>query len=76
MSNTLIYVRGDDWEGLYVNGIIHYQNHSLRVGHVIQIIKECDTIEVVYEYDVESHWMEEMGYLPEFFSDIPKDVLQ
>ena len=58
-------VDADDWSGLYVNGELRDEGHSLRVSDVLEILgykvtwKECD-----------GDWMDEHGTLPNKLSEV------
>lgn len=45
---NVVFVRGDDWEGLYVNGILELEGHSLRGDDVARCL----------EAQVEVHYIE------------------
>ena len=74
--NKVTVVNGDDWQGLYLNGVLHSEAHSLKFCDLGYIINKIGPISKYVEYDVCSQWMYDMGFLPKFFVDIPKDVLQ
>lgn len=58
-------VDGDDWSGLYINGELKDEGHSLRVSEVLEILGfKVETFEADYD------WLEEMGSLPKKFSQV------
>ncbi len=54
--NEVVIVDADDWQGLYVNGKLQYENHEIRPDEILKIlginyrIIECD-----------SNWIENQG---------------
>lgn len=58
-------VRADDWVGLYVNGRLAAEGHSLSEYHVLEALGinqesiECD-----------QEWIEDMGNLPKNLKDV------
>lgn len=57
---------GDDWEGLYVDGKLALQGHSLgRVQDVLEILG-FDVLDRL----TEEGWLEDIGYLPENMEDV------
>jgi hypothetical protein len=58
-------VSADDWYGLYIDGKLVTENHSLRWSDVLQALG------IKYNWDaVDEEWMEEHGRLPENFKDV------
>jgi hypothetical protein len=73
----VIYVKdeGGDWAGLYIDGELDDQNHSLDVGMVLEALYDRGLIE--YEsYIVPEEAWDELGHLPDEFEDIPEGVLE
>ncbi len=60
----------DDWEGIYVDGVLRAENHSLTVREILQILGvKTDFREVSPE------WLGgEVGSLPEKLGDIPEEA--
>lgn len=62
---TLVDDEGGDWTGLYINGRLVHEGHSISGKQMLEILGiPFDNFEVPYED------MERMGRLP---SDLPKD---
>ncbi len=59
---TIVY--GDDWEGLYLNGVLVTENHSLHVGEVLEALE----ISCGYE-ETDREWMDERRCLPRLLDD-------
>lgn len=74
--NRLTFVNGDDWQGLYLNGILMYEGHSIPSYAYGDIINE--TVGGIQEYialEVDYDWMTHNGVLPGYLSDIPDEVM-
>ena len=65
-NKKVTFVSGDaDWMGLYVDGKLVLENHSLNIEDVL------DALEIDFEHPTfDSEWMEEQGTLPEFLKDV------
>lgn len=74
--NRVNVVFGDDWQGLYLNGILFTQGHSVHVNELGDIINKNGGIHEYVANEVCFQWMGDMGHFPKFFIDIPKDVIQ
>lgn len=74
--NTVNMIYADDWQGLYLNGILYSEGHSIKIYEIGHIINKLGGISEFFENEVCVEWMYDMGYLPKFFTDIPKDVFQ
>ena len=60
-------VRGDDWEGLYLDGKLVEEGHHLRLTDVLKHFGiECE------EVWPDDSWLEERGRLPENFDEVPQ----
>jgi hypothetical protein len=57
---------GDGWEGLYVNGVLKDQEHSLSAESVVRALGflnvNCD--------ECDSDWLNEQGVLPDDIKDV------
>lgn len=66
---TFTLVSADDWAGLYIDGKLVYQHHSVTARDVLEFGKlEHTSFEVDYE------WLESQMWLPDNLEDIPDDV--
>lgn len=82
MKNMVInIVIADDWQGLYVNGILKFEAHRVDADIVLEAVKrevtDCDGINN-FKYAislVDQNWMEEQGSLPEYIKDIPEEII-
>ncbi len=58
-----------DWEGIYVDGVLKAQGHTLDNGQILEAIGVS-----ARHIDVKTEWIENAGHLPENLSDIPADA--
>ena len=76
------YVVGEDWEGIYVQDKLLDEGHKIRFDDGFEAICEyINNVEGVSEikfstYNIDQDWLEDEGNLPEFFENIPKDMLE
>lgn len=70
--NHYVLVSGDDWIGLYINGFLVYQDHSIEPGKLFEIImKEGNgQVDSHRETHCDCHWLSDVGYLPSLLSDV------
>lgn len=66
----IVLITADDWQGIYVNGKLMDENHSLSLRMVLEILG----VEFS-DFTVDQEWMENHGHLPENLSDVPEDKL-
>lgn len=75
MSNSkpkiTIVTNGDDWEGLYLDGVLFVQDHNITIDSLIEALGlEKETVEV------SSRWLgDEVVSLPEKLNKIPKKAI-
>ena len=69
---TVTIVKGDDWKGVYFDGALFAQGHSL--DPVRDILKPLWGQRIGHSESrwVDSDWLECEGNLPERLSDIPE----
>lgn len=75
MGNTFIYVSTDDWEGIYINGVLEYENHSIPTHVWLDILRKNNYYLDVESYYVDEEYMHDLGCFPDKFSKLPKEVL-
>lgn len=63
-----------DWVGVYLNGTLYDEGHSIPVHTWLDLLSEVSE-PATMQFEVDGEWLEDCGNLPEFFSDIPKDKL-
>jgi len=73
------FVHADDWEGLYIDGKLALEYHSLSVGAVLYAIWKHRTpvvgVRVIFyeAYDADEDWLFTQGTLPKEFKDVKVD---
>lgn len=65
MKSKVALVHGDDWMGMYVDGKLVAQNHSLSPADILEALNISYT-----DYGADNEWLDEKGTLPLNFSDI------
>jgi hypothetical protein len=63
-------VLGDDWVGLYCDGELEMENHSLDVYHVLKLLADKGLLEGFKGHVSDEEWLEERGCLPESLSEV------
>lgn len=77
------YVKGEDWEGLYINNNLKCEGHRVRTDDAIEAIRDyvndfsvnLNLINFT-SYDVDQDWLEGRGDLPSKFDGIPNGMLE
>lgn len=64
-----------EWQGLYVNGKLVEENHSLSCEAVLRQLADLKLIQFVETY-VSQEYLDDQGNLPDLLSDIPKEVVE
>jgi len=66
-----------EWEGIYANGWLFAEGHSISMVDWIDLIKAYRYFSGdVKIYEVASEWLEKEGSLPVIFEEIPKEFLK
>lgn len=62
----IIIVDADDWQGLYINGVLTCQGHSITAADVAEeIIERLPRLNMTFDVkEVNSKWMENRSDLP------------
>ena len=72
---TIAIVQFEDWEGVYLDGKMFDQNHSIDYTNLLEnLIGQKISNVIIYNIEDEE-WIENNGRLPNEFSDIPEDIL-
>ncbi|RWH49571.1 MAG: hypothetical protein E5V72_02010 [Mesorhizobium sp.] len=66
----IVYARGDDWEGLYIDGELETQGHSISLSELLDIIKEKGVIETAETRMVDLNWLGDHGTLPNNIEEV------
>jgi hypothetical protein len=63
LERALVFVTGSDWEGIYVEGLLVKEGHSISILDALMIGAENPTLERV---KMEAHevWLDDRGSLP------------
>ena len=61
----IVIVNGDDWKGIYIDGQLKYEGHSIRPMDIFNVL-DIDFKE--FECDLE--WLEEQGNLPKNLNEV------
>ena len=74
--SSLIYISSSngDWCGIYVDGQLYTEGHSIAVLEWLDIVENQSTFKT-QNLEVEGDWLEEGGSFPQSFSDIPSEYL-
>jgi len=63
--SRVVYVSGDDWVGLYVDGVLFAEGHSL---HPRDVAAACGV--ELEQLSCDCDWLYEAGSLPDGLSDV------
>ena len=69
-------VRGEDWEALYINGILKNENHSIMTERALEILEEAFNGSL-YTLEVEAiqaddKWLSKRGNMPMSLKDVKR----
>ena len=69
-------VRGEDWEALYINGILKNENHSIMTERALEILEEAFngspyTLEVEV-IQADDKWLSKRGNMPMSLKDVKR----
>lgn len=68
------YVIADDWCGLYADGELVVEGHSINPYEALSAFRNTQ-IEDVTLYEIFPYsWLEDRGHLPQNLDDIPQEV--
>ena len=70
--NKIVIIYGDDWHGMYVNGVLKEERHELRIDD----ISKYTPISKIKEFGLNYYGIEELedfARLPNKLSEIPSD---
>lgn len=64
-QKKIVIVNGDDWQGIYINGKLYYEGHSIP-NHIV-----LEALDAPYETtECDSNWLEECGNLPKNLEEV------
>lgn len=66
----------DDWEGLYIDGELVFENHSIAAGQALKSLLEHGGRVASLNYvTVDAEWLHDVGSLPETEEEMRKHVV-
>lgn len=65
----LTLVRGDDWEGFYLDGKLASEGHSHETMETIQFVIKRGVTEAETKW-ADNSWLHDQGSLPDNLSDV------
>lgn len=67
----VVYVTGEEeWDGLYIDGVLAHEGHTLDVGQVLDVL-HGRAIWKLSRVMCKKEWLDERGGYPDKYSDIP-----
>jgi len=75
-SVSLILVVTDDWQGVYVDGVLEHEGHRIEGSDWIRIIGRHKNFGEIESYWADEEYMHDVGNFPNKFEDLPKDILE
>ncbi len=66
---TIQLVSGGDWQGLYIDGVLKVQNHSLYACDVLDALEGILKVQYI---EADEDWMAKVGQLPDKLKDVKK----
>lgn len=61
--SEVIFARGGDWSGMYIDGVLVYENHRLYPDSVIEALVGY-TVGSLRRGEVDFEWLDKQGSLP------------
>ncbi len=69
--NKLLILTADDWEGLFIDGKL------VTEGHSIPLYEFCEVLGIKVDFkEVDDEYMCEMGSFPQNLDEIPEDKIK
>jgi hypothetical protein len=69
LERALVFVTGDDWEGIYVEGLLIKQGHSITVLDALMVGADNPSLKRVQK-EANIDWLNDVGELPEQIRDV------
>ncbi|RNB59389.1 hypothetical protein EDM57_04400 [Brevibacillus gelatini] len=78
MENKLWLVKGDDWEGLFNNGLLIDESHEILKSELVRYMQEYNTLDVEFLWlnNDGIEWLHDVGSLPLKFDEIPEEYFE
>lgn len=73
IGNTITFVYADDWTGLYVDGRLQREGHSIEAWDALVLIQDLELDNFGLEYFwCDLDWIHDRGNLPDELSDVKR----
>jgi len=75
-KNQVIKVTADDWSGIYIDGRLRAEGHSIPFFQLMEALDEFTTNKVSYwvELEADHQWICDRGSLPDTLVEVVFDV--
>ena len=74
--SVLTFTWGDDWDGLYIDGVLAAQGHSIDALFLAEILLYRGVVvNQVFTYNVDQEWLEDVLEFPKQLEDIPQESI-
>lgn len=65
VKHKVVFVNSDDWQGMYVDGRLEYENHTISSFDMMNVLgKSADGYSFEEEIVCDQQWIESIGHLP------------
>jgi hypothetical protein len=64
------FVDGDDWEGLYVDGQLVTQGHTVSLKEAAEVFMQAQPVSAFDTRFADTQWLSEVGQLPDKLRDV------
>ena len=68
------YIASDDWKGLYINGKLAIEGHSIHVFDLLKTLEKRELLKFTHN-EINENYLENIGAFPENFVDLDKNKL-
>lgn len=69
---NVVFVNGDDWTGMYIDGVLVEEGHSISPYRAIEAVI-CKEVTSLYRVEANNEWLQEVGNLPKYLKDVKTD---
>lgn len=74
MRKSFQFITSDDWEGLYINGKLHHENHRITAKQLVAILANNGV--KIEGLRIDDDYMEDLGNLPKQFDEIDQNMVK
>ena len=64
-NQKIVIVSGDDWQGIYIDGQLKYEGHSIRPMDIFEVLGINHE-----QFECDFEWLEERGRLPKNLEEV------